>query len=139
MRFRRQVGWLVAQSYAFVGACRRARVRCRVPGTILPIVFHDSPAKEVEGVLATLKKWGFRFVSSEDVLAGRAADGNCAWISFDDGWCEMADALPILERFNAPASVFIAPGETARGWVWTDNLWNILFKIPFLIIFLKHT
>ena len=59
-------------------------------------------------------------------LAGRAADGNCAWISFDDGWCEMADALPILERFNAPASVFIAPGETARGWVWTDNLWNML-------------
>ena len=22
--------------------------------------------------------------------------------------------------------MFIAPGETARGWVWTDNLWNLL-------------
>ena len=124
--FRRQEGWCVAVAYALAGARRRARARCRVPGTVLPIVFHDSPAKEVEGVLAALKKWGFRFVSSEDVLAGRAADGNCAWISFDDGWCEMADALPVLERFNAPASVFIAPGETARGWVWTDNLWNLL-------------
>lgn len=126
MIFRRPVGWGVAQAYALAGARRRARARCRAAGTVLPIVFHDSPPREVEGVLAALKGWGFRFVSSDDVLSGRAAEGTCAWISFDDGWRETAEAVPVLERFEAPASVFIAPGETARGWVWTDNLWNML-------------
>ena len=126
MMFRRPVGWCVAQAYALAGARRRARARCRAAGTVLPIVFHDSPPREVEGVLAALKGWGFRFVSSDDVLSGRAAEGTCAWISFDDGWRETAEAVPVLERFEAPASVFIAPGETARGWVWTDNLWNML-------------
>lgn len=126
MMFRRQTGWCVAVAYALVGARRRARARCRAAGMVLPIVFHDSPPREVEGVLAALKEWGFRFVSSDDVLAGRVAEGSCAWISFDDGWCETAEAVPVLERFNAPASVFIAPCETARGWVWTDNLWNML-------------
>ena len=126
MRFRRQVGWCVALAYVLAGGRRRARARCRAPGVVLPIVFHDSAPHEVAGVLAALKDWGFRFVASDDVLAGRAAEGNCAWISFDDGWREMADALPVLERFEVPVSVFIAPGETARGWVWTDNLWNML-------------
>ena len=126
MMFRRQVGWCVAQAYVLAGARRRARARCRAAGTVLPIVFHDSPACEIADVLSALKDWGFRFVSSDDVLAGHAADGSCAWISFDDGWRETAEVVPVLERFAAPASLFIAPGETARGWVWTDNLWSML-------------
>ncbi len=126
MMFRRQVGWCVAQAYALAGARRRAIARCRSAGKILPVVFHDSTAEEIEGVLAALNGWGFRFVSSEDALAGRAADGMCAWLSFDDGWRETADALGVLERFNAPASVFIAPGESERGWVWTDRIWDLV-------------
>ena len=126
MRFRRQVGWCVARAYALAGARLRALSRCRVPGVVLPVVFHDSSAAEVADVLAALKGWGFRFVSTDDVLSGRADDGGCAWVSFDDGWRETTEAVAALERFEAPASVFIAPGETARGWVWTDNLWNML-------------
>ena len=103
MTFRREIGWCVAQAYSLAGARRRAMARCRAPGVRLPVVFHDSYAEEVRGILAALR--------GVDLV-----------LTFDDGWLEFEGVLKVLEEFDLRATVFIAPGETERGVVWTNSL-----------------
>ena len=44
-------------------------------------------------------------------------------VTFDDGYVDnLETALPILESFDAPASVFIAPGLLGRSSYWWDLL-----------------
>lgn len=74
---------------------------------ILPIVFHAAKAEEVKAILGWLKK--------ADALKH-------AWLSFDDGWREFKDTISVLEEFGKPATLFIAPGETLNGRVWTDGV-----------------
>ncbi len=120
MLFRREIGWCLAQAYRLVGARRRAFARCRAPGVRLPIVFHAAKPEEVRAVLASLK-------------------GLDLEVTFDDGWRELQATLPVLESFHQPATVFIAPGETERGVVWTnalmlsgvpDETWHPWYRLP---------
>ena len=104
MIFRRAIGWCVAEAYRLAGTRKRRLEELR--GKILPIVFHAAKAEEVRSVLAWLK---------------RAGALECAELSFDDGWTEFKGALAVLEEFDKRATLFIAPGETIRGRVWTDG------------------
>ncbi len=77
-----------------------------------------------DAALALIARRGFAFVTLDEA-ARRLAEGGppfCA-LTFDDGYRDTRDvALPILERHNAPATVFFAPGlieETARLW-WLE-------------------
>ena len=105
MLFRRQIGWGVAQAYRLIGSRRRAWARCREPGAVLPIVFHAASAMEVRGVL-------------------KALEGIELELTFDDGWRQLLPTLAVLEEFKQTATVFIAPGETERGVIWTNALMN---------------
>ena len=104
---RKLIGWGVAQGYRLVGARRRAIARAKAAGAVLPIVFHAAKAEEVRAILAWLKR--------EGVLDHVA-------LSFDDGWREFGETVAVLEEFEKPATLFIAPGETMRGVVWTHGL-----------------
>ena len=107
MILRKQIGWCVAQAFRIVGARRRAVARARAEGVILPIVIHAAKADEVRAILEWLKRKG--------VLER-------VWLSFDDGWREFKDTVRVLEEFETPATLFVAPGETMRGDIWTDGL-----------------
>ena len=107
MNVRKSVGWCVAQAFRFGGARRRAVTRAKAPGAILPVVVHAAKAGEVRAILAWLKR--------EGVL-------DHVWLSFDDGWREFKETVRVLEEFEQPATLFVAPGETRRGDVWTDGL-----------------
>lgn len=104
---RKTIGWGVAQAYRLAGARRRAVGRVKKPGVILPVVVHAAKAEEVRAILGWLKRAG--------VLER-------VWLSFDDGWREFKDTVRVLEEFEKPATLFVAPGETMRGDVWTDGL-----------------
>ena len=107
MVMRKEIGWCVAQAYRLKGARARAVAAVRKPGVILPIVFHAAKADEVRRILGWLKR------------------ANCldyCWLSFDDGWREFKDTVKVLEEFEKSATLFVAPGETMRGDVWTDGL-----------------
>lgn len=69
------------------------------------MVFHAATADEVRGVLTPLKDL--------------ALD-----VTFDDGWQTLKATLPVLEELGVTVTVFIAPGETERGVVWTNALMN---------------
>ncbi len=104
---RKMIGWLVAQGYRLAGARARAVARAKAEGVVLPIVFHAAKAEEVRAILEWLRDAG--------VL-------DHAELTFDDGWREFIDVLPVLEEFEKKALLFIAPGETEKGRVWTDGL-----------------
>ena len=102
---RRVIGWMVAVAYAAVGSRRRV-VRRLKNGEMLPVVVHSMPAAQLEKVLGWLKRHG--------VL-------DRLWLTFDDGWLVVKDYVPVLEKYNVPAKLFVAPGETVRGNVWTEE------------------
>lgn len=74
---------------------------------MLPVVIHAAKAEEVRAILKWLKRAG--------VLER-------VWLSFDDGWREFKDTVKVLEEFEKPATLFVAPGETQRGDVWTNGI-----------------
>lgn len=104
MKFRKTIGWGVALAYAWK---RRSVLRKVREGWMLPIVFHAAKADEVRAILAWLKRAGML---------------ERVWLSFDDGWREFKDTVKVLEEFEKPATLFVAPGETMRGDVWTNGL-----------------
>lgn len=104
---RRILGWGVAQSYRAIGA-RAGRLRTWLAsGNILPVVFHDARPYEVRACLAWL-------------FAHGATPANLE-VTFDDGWIAFAGTVGVLEEFGVKATLFVAPGETARGNVWTNE------------------
>lgn len=70
------------------------------------------PAQRFEAQLAYLKKHNHTFVSLEAVLAwlqtGKQLPENAVALSFDDGYADFeTTVLPILKKYNAPATVFV--------------------------------
>ena len=70
--------------------------------------------------LSLVQKMGYRFSTLKNALA--EPDGRHAVITFDDGYADnFENALPVLQRFNAPATVFVITGDVGgRGVVWDE-------------------
>ena len=124
---RKAVGWGVAQGFIRSGLRARAVRRYDCPGTLLSLCAHDPTPAVLSRIIRWLKARGFHFVSEGELLAGRLPEGRLAWLTFDDGWCGFRQLVGILEREAVPASLFIAPGESQRGFLWTNAL---LAKLP---------
>ena len=108
---RKLVGYLVAAIY-----------RVMKPGAFHQwVVFHHLPPAEFEKIIAWYHKRGL----DKELV-----------ITFDDGWKEVAEYAKTLERYNLTAKLFIAPHETERGNVWTEECerlgmegWRRLYKV----------
>lgn len=124
---RKLIGQVVAWRYILTGARRRAVCRYDVSGTVLSLFAHDPSPAVLEPVLRWLKRQGFTFVSTDALLemaeGKRPWQPRTAWLTFDDGWAGFEqNLLPILERYEAQATIFVAPCETARGQIWTNSV-----------------
>jgi len=102
MTLRSVIGYCVAAAFAWKRPFLLRRMRA---GWRLPVVFHALPAEEFGRVL--------------DWFAARGVVRQLD-ISMDDGWLCVKDYLPHLKRYGVRAKLYIAPGETMRGNVWTD-------------------
>lgn len=61
--------------------------------------------------LALIAQWGFSFRSMPEFLAGEASTNRDVVITFDDGGRSLIDcALPVLEEFSAPATMYVVAG-----------------------------
>lgn len=124
---RKLIGRSIALWYVLSGARRRAVRRYDVPGTVLSLFAHDPSPAVLDSVLRWLKQHGFAFVSTDALLemveGRRPWKSRTAWLTFDDGWAGFERSLlPVLERYGAAATIFVAPHETARGQIWTNSV-----------------
>lgn len=88
-------------------------------------------------VFASLVEWlsrNFELVPLSEVAEAHAGRrklrGLCA-LTFDDGWLDNHEhALPILKRYHAPATVFLASGLIGgRQRLWQERLWYCLEQV----------
>lgn len=97
-----------------------------VPSTWAPLRPQLS-RKRLKATLEILSQY-YNFIRLEDavdMLAGRAPMKPCGLVlTFDDGYRnQLKHALPILQDFNAPATIFLATGHIdQRKPFWFDRL-----------------
>jgi peptidoglycan/xylan/chitin deacetylase (PgdA/CDA1 family) len=64
---------------------------------------------------------GYGFVSPRQILEGLPPSGKYILLTFDDGYCNNARALPAMEEFDAPAVFFISSEHVREGKAfWWD-------------------
>jgi peptidoglycan/xylan/chitin deacetylase (PgdA/CDA1 family) len=102
--------------------------RIRATGAA-PSPFNNALFGPTEVVFDEQVKWlveHTRVLSEQELIAALHGDrlpaGRCSMITFDDGYCDNYElAWPILKKYNAPATFFIASGLTdARKLGWWD-------------------
>ena len=122
---RKIIGFIVGAIYVCLGIRAWKVHKCRKPGTILAICAHNPKICVLEALLQWLSKNGFAFTDPDELVAmkeGRMAiRGSLVWLSFDDGWKGFSEKiLPLLEHYNAKATIFVPPHETENGYLWTS-------------------
>jgi peptidoglycan/xylan/chitin deacetylase (PgdA/CDA1 family) len=67
-----------------------------------------------------LKRLGYRFATLKDALLSH--DERIAVITFDDGYADnFTVGLPVLDRHDVPATIFVITGDVGRkGVVWDE-------------------
>ena len=71
--------------------------------------------------LSFLKRMGHSFVSLEDIMAwhgaGKELPPRAVALTFDDGYADFETAaLPILKKYQAPATLFVMSEPESTGW-----------------------
>jgi peptidoglycan/xylan/chitin deacetylase (PgdA/CDA1 family) len=93
--------------------------------------------------LQVLKK-KFTILSTEEMvhsLQRRNVPSNAVCITFDDGYADnYTNALPLLEKYNCPATFYITTGLVGQPMMyWWDELQYIFLHTPHLPPFLSIT
>ena len=70
------------------------------------------PGSLLEEHLTSLVRRGYRGVSAEEALAGRAKSLH---VTFDDAYKNVAEGLAVLERLHIPSTVFACSGYAEDG------------------------
>ena len=127
---RKAVGWGVATSYVLSGCRRRQLAAYSMNGAVLSVFGHSPRPIVLDSLLGWLVRRGFSFISTDELLSvrdgKRAWEPRMAWLTFDDGWAGFErELLPILERYQVPATIFVAPKETERGKIWTNSVMGL--------------
>ena len=115
--------------------------RARRPGAVV-LMYHRLAQPDVDPwslavsphrfaeQLEWLRDAGYRFIALKE-LERRLNDGtpidNCAVVTFDDGYADNLSAVPILERHDTPATLFVTAGYTGGSRrFWWDALNDVL-------------
>lgn len=90
---------------------------------ILSIYGHDQQKEPFEKLMAWLVDQGYTFITPEKVYSiitgAEPLDKKYVWVSFDDGWKSGYDnVLPVLKKFQIPATFFIATKGIEDGYYW---------------------
>jgi peptidoglycan/xylan/chitin deacetylase (PgdA/CDA1 family) len=99
----------------------------RVLDKLDPFLPDDPTIEECEGLISIISKNFSTFTISKalELQAVGQLPKLSVCISFDDGYADnYTNALPILDKYNVPATFFIATKGTQQGYLWNDVLLN---------------
>jgi peptidoglycan/xylan/chitin deacetylase (PgdA/CDA1 family) len=65
---------------------------------------------------------GYRFVSLGNIIAGLDEGGRYVHLTFDDGYSSILDILPILEEYQAPATLFVTSYNIETGHAFRPDV-----------------
>ena len=90
----------------------------------LALYFHNPDKKLLEDIIVWFKKKGFRFLSLQEFLDNIKNENKirgAIYLSFDDGYEEnITNVLPILNKYEVPATFFIPSKSIEEGFFWWD-------------------
>ncbi|MFV0662215.1 polysaccharide deacetylase family protein [Denitromonas sp.] len=105
----------------------------RVLPTPDPLFPDEVDAAAFDRMLGWISDW-FRIVPlAEGIEQLRRGDlpARAAAITFDDGYADnLTQALPILQRHHAPATLFVATGFLDGGRMWNDTVIEAVRRTP---------
>ena len=76
--------------------------------------------------IAYFQSQGFQFLRCVDLLADLPRNGRFVHLSFDDGYANNLEVLPVLEQFQVPATFFVTTGHIESGDAyWWDAVYHL--------------
>lgn len=131
---RNSVGWLLATILILLGYVRRAKQKSLQQDVITAIAFHNPDRKLFRKIVVWLKKNGYVFLSSGQLIKilnkRMACPRGAVWISLDDGWKENIDnVIPIAVQRNLPITIFVCTDAVEEGVFW----WRKVKQSPGLL------
>jgi peptidoglycan/xylan/chitin deacetylase (PgdA/CDA1 family) len=120
-------GALLALLLIGSGRARRAQRKALSQGVITAIGFHKPNPRLFLRCIVWLIKNGYTFIAADDVVdflhRGKSVPRGAVWLSFDDGWKELAEVLPLVRRLHLPVTLFIPSGVVAGdgSFPWLHN------------------
>ena len=108
------VGVVLALLLIGSGRARRARREALSQEKISAISFHRPNRRLFRRCIAWLIKNGYTFIAADDVVEflhrGKPIPKGAVWLSFDDGWKELAEILPLVQKHHIPITLFLPSG-----------------------------
>lgn len=140
---RRTIGWVIGFWYVASGRRRQMLKRYDIPGVVLSVFSHKPTRTSFEQVVRWLIRNGFSFISADDLIDTECQKARVVWLSFDDGWESLGDdVIPILNKYQIPATIFVAPNDqenVSRGRLMdVKELYRLARENP-LITLENHT
>ena len=94
--------------------------------SVLAIYGHDSKREPFEKLIKWFLKRDYHFITQYefyDYLNGKKLVNNKnIYLSFDDGWrSNFTDVLPVLQKYNIPATIFLSTKGMRDGYYWFSN------------------
>ncbi len=105
----------LALSFFALGRVSRAKKHILARNVVTSIYFHNPNKRLFTKCVLWLKKNGYTFVSQADVVeilqGRRIAPRGAAWLTFDDGFRRLLDAVvPVAREHHVPVTFFIPSG-----------------------------
>jgi peptidoglycan/xylan/chitin deacetylase (PgdA/CDA1 family) len=92
-------------------------------GVLLPAL--GMPLPQYRVIFESLLEAGYVFVSSDQISNGLPTKGKFAHISFDDGYFNNVEILPLLKEYHINAQIFVATSfvqENKKYW------WDVVYQ-----------
>jgi len=107
-------GAVLALLLIVLGRARAARKAALQPEVISAIAFHKPNRRLFLRCIAWLIENGYTFITADDVVEflhrGKPVPPGSVWLSFDDGWKELSEVLPLVRRHHIPITLFVPSG-----------------------------
>jgi peptidoglycan/xylan/chitin deacetylase (PgdA/CDA1 family) len=131
-------GWILGKTLIATGSIEKILHKIDSEELIIPMVFHNPSQNIFNKCIKWLINNQFEFLSSNDlykILSNHTKPSKrLAWITIDDGWSDnLQNVIPILQKYNIPATIFVSPKCIEEGFYWFSIARKYKYYLPIKI------